>query len=142
MQTEFLSHDGANICDGGTYADGGANDAFTYVAGDRSDQGQTFTTSNNTNGCIVNAIWVRHAGYTNNASTTYWQMNSGVTLTVRVTDPSKAGTSGFAIRTETYTATGNEGWAGGFSSANGDGFPRRRNYIDGRYYGLRFVHGF
>ena len=48
-------------------------------------------------------------------------MNSGVTLTVRVTDPSKAGTSGFAIRTETYTTTGSEGWSGGFNSADGDG---------------------
>jgi len=115
------SHDGANVGNGAAYADGGVNDAFTYVAGDRADQGQTFTTSNNTNGCIVNAIWVRHAGYTNNSSTTFWQMNSGVTLTVRVTDPLQAGAPGFAVRTETYTTTGTEGWSGGFNSANGDG---------------------
>jgi DUF1680 family protein len=115
------SHDGANVCAGGAYADGAANDAFTYVAGDRADQGQTFTTGSITNGCLVNAIWVRHAGYTNNTDLTWWQMNSGVTLTVRVTDPSQAGASGFAVRTETYVTTGTEGWSGGFNSANGDG---------------------
>jgi hypothetical protein len=116
------SHDGANVSYGGAYADGADNDAFTYVAGDRVDQGQTFTTGGNTNGCLVNAIWARHAGYTNNTDSTWWQMNSGVTLTVRVTDPSQAGTSGFPIRTETYTTTGTEGWSGGFNSANGDGY--------------------
>ena len=31
-------HDGANVGDGGSYADGSANDAFTYVAGDRADR--------------------------------------------------------------------------------------------------------
>ena len=114
------SNDGANVGDGAAYADGGANDAFTYVAGDRADQGQTFTTGSDTNGCLVNAVWVRHAGYTNNTSTTFWAMNSGVTLTIRVTDPSQAGTSGFAVRTETYTTTGAEGWSAG-NSTNGDG---------------------
>jgi hypothetical protein len=115
------SHDGANVSDGGTYADGAANDAFTYVAGDRADQGQTFTTSGSTNGCLVNAVWLRHVGYTNNTALTWWQMNSGVTLTVRITDPSQVGTSGFAVRTESYTTTGTEGWSGGFNSTNGDG---------------------
>lgn len=116
------SHDGANVCDGAAYADGAANDAFTYVAGDRADQGQTFTTGSNTNGYLVNAIWVRHVGYTNNTALTWWQMNSGVTLTVRITDPSLAGTAGFAVHTETYTTTGTEGWAGGFNSTDGDGY--------------------
>src|ERR1017187_5312279 len=49
------SHDGANVCDGVAYADGADNDAFTYVAGDRADQGQTFTTGGSTNGRLVNA---------------------------------------------------------------------------------------
>src|SRR5262249_38837696 len=96
------SHDGANVCNGGAYADGAANDAFTYVAGDRADQGQTFTTGSNTNGYLVNAIWARHAGYTNNTALTWWQMNSGTTLTVRITDPSQAGTTRFAVHTEAY----------------------------------------
>ncbi len=115
------SHDGGNVCDGGAYGNGAANDAFTYVAGDRADQGQTFTTGSNPNGYLFNGVWARHAGYTNNTALTWWEMNSGVTIQVRVTDPQQAGTSGFALRTETYLTTGEEGWAGGFNSTNGDG---------------------
>ena len=100
---------------------GAANDAFTYVAGDRADQGQTFTTGSNTNGYTITAVWLRHAGYTNNTVLTWWQMNSGVTITVRVTNPALAGTAGFALDTETYTTTGNEGWSGSHNSLNGDG---------------------
>ena len=113
-------HDGANVNDGGSYADGAANDAFTYVAGDRGDQGQTFTTGSNTNGYLLTAVWLRHAGYTSNTDLTWWAMNSGVTITVRVTDPTLAGTAGFALDTETYTTTGSEGWSGTHSSTNGD----------------------
>ncbi len=115
------NRDGVNVCNGAAYADGGANDAFTYVAGDRADQGQTFSTGGNANGYLLTAVWARHAGYTNNPALTYWQMNAGVTLTVRITDPAQAGATGFAVRTETYTTTGAEGWAGSHNSNNGDG---------------------
>lgn len=115
------SHDGANVTDGGVYADGPANDAFTYVAADRASQGQTFTTGASANGYFLSSVWLRHVGYTNNTALTWWEMNSGVTLTVRVTDPSLAGKEGFALDVDAYTTTGNEGWAGGFNSTNGDG---------------------
>jgi hypothetical protein len=115
------NHDGGNVSDGGAYADGAANDAFTYVAGDRADQGQTFTTGGNTNGYLVTGVWLRHVGYTNNTALTYWQMNSGVTITVRITDPALANTTGMALDTETCLTTGNEGWSGGQNSLNGDG---------------------
>jgi DUF1680 family protein len=116
------SHDGANVGDGSVFADGSANDAFTYVAGDRADQGQTFTAGNNPGGCAISSVWLRHVGYTNNTALTYWEMSGGVTLTIRVTDPAKAGTAGFVLYSETYTTTGNEGWsAGAHSSDNGDG---------------------
>ena len=115
------ARDGANVGDGSTYADGSGNDAFTYVAGDRADQGQTFATGSNTNGYLIKSVWLRHVGYTNNTALTWWQMNSGVSMTVRVTDPTLAGTSGFALDTETYTTTGGEGWSGGFNSTNGTG---------------------
>jgi DUF1680 family protein len=116
------SHDGANVGSGSAFADGPANDAFTYVAGDRPDQGQTFITANNPGGCAISSVWLQHAGYTANTALTYWEMNSGVTLTIRVTDPAKAGTAGFVLCSETYTTTGNEGWsAGAHSSDNGDG---------------------
>ncbi len=111
----------ANVGNGSAFADGAANDAFTYVAGDRADQGQTFTTGSNGNGYQMTGVWLRHAGYTNNTVPTYWQMNGGVTLTVRVTDPTQAGGTSFALHTETYVTTGNEGWAGNFNSNNGDG---------------------
>lgn len=116
------SHDGANVGNGAAYADGAANDALTYVAGDRVDQGQTFTTGSNTNGYQVNAVWLQHVGYTANSVATYWQMNSGVLLTARITDPAQAGAASFALRTETYTTTGAEGWSGSHNSLNGDGY--------------------
>jgi len=115
------ARDGLNVSDGSAYADGAANDAFTYVAGDRADQGQTFTTGANTNGYTIQSVWLRHVGYTNNTALTWWQMNSGVTITVRVTDPAMAGTAGFALASETYTTAGNEGWSGTHNSTNGDG---------------------
>jgi hypothetical protein len=115
------ARDGMNVGNGFAYTDGGANDAFTYVAGDRADQGQTFTTGNNTNGYLMTAVWLRHVGYTNNTASTWWQMNSSVTLTVRVTDPALAGTAGHALHAETYITTGAEGWSGGYNSTNGDG---------------------
>jgi DUF1680 family protein len=115
------SHDGANVGNGSAFPDGAANDAYTYIAGDRADQGQTFITGSNPNGYYVNAIWVRHVGYTSNTVPTYWQMNSGVTITVRITDPALAGGAGFVLDTETCLTTGNEGWGGGFNSNNGDG---------------------
>ena len=114
-------HDGVNVSDGGAYTDGAANDVFTYVAGDRADQGQTFTTGTNTGGYELTTICLRHAGYTNNTDLTWWAMNSGATITVRITDPSLAGTTGFAMDTETYITTGTEGWSGVQNSSNGDG---------------------
>lgn len=112
--------DGVNVSDGAAYADGSANDSFTYVSGDRPDQGQTFTTGSSPNGYLVSAIWVRHVGYTNNTALTWWRMNSGVPFTLRLTDPSQAGTGGFSLHSETYTTTGSEGWNGTFNSNNGD----------------------
>jgi autotransporter-associated beta strand protein len=113
--------DGAN--------DGGTNDAGTYVAGDRPQQGQTFTTGSNAGGYRVKAIWLRHAGYTGNTASTYWRTANGASLTVRVTNPSAAGTSSFALTTETVTTTGGESGTpnslapvtSGTSSMNGTG---------------------
>lgn len=115
------AHDGANVGNGTIFADGAANDAFTYIAGDRPAQGQTFTTGNNTNGYTLTSIWLKHAGYTSNTDLTWWQMNAGAIITVRVTDPALAGTAGCALATETYATTGSEGWSGAQNSPNGDG---------------------
>ena len=109
---------------------GSANDGYTYVAHDRVAQGQTFTTGANAGGYRLTDIWVRHAGYTDNtmdpntsgSNGTWWQMAAGGGLTLRITSPSKQGTSGFVLASETYATTGTEGWpTSPTSSLNGDG---------------------
>ncbi len=110
----------------------GGNDVYQYVSGNRPDQGQTFTTGANPTGYTLTSIWLEHVGYnSSNVSGpdnngTYWQLGSGAKLTVRVTNPSLAGKSGFALATETYTAAGNEAsphtWAAGQNNFTGDGY--------------------
>jgi len=102
------SKDANNVNDGGTYGDGTANDAFTYVAGDRPDQGQTFTTGSHAKGYWIKAVWVRQVGYTNNTKLTYWDIAAGVKVTVRVTDPMLGGANNFAVLTDTYETRGDE----------------------------------
>ncbi len=84
--------DADNVSDGGTYADGGANDGFTYVANGRPDQGQTFTTGPTAG--TVTAIWIRHVGYTNEAPSTFWSFSAGSAFTFRITNPSAGGHGG------------------------------------------------
>ena len=63
---------------------GPANDAVTYVANDRTGQGQTFTTGSSDGGYLLTDIWVKHAGYTANTTDpntsgsngTWWQMRA------------------------------------------------------------------
>ncbi|HZI30705.1 MAG TPA: DUF4968 domain-containing protein, partial [Candidatus Binatia bacterium] len=109
---------------------GAANDGYTYVANDRFDQGQTFTTGASEGGYLLTDIWVRHAGYTANTADpnttgsngTWWQMAGGGNLTLRVTQPSQTGTPSFVLSSETYPAAGTEGWPTSLtSSLNGDG---------------------
>jgi alpha-D-xyloside xylohydrolase len=109
---------------------GAANDGYTYVANDRAGQGQTFTTGSSSGGYLLTGIWVKHAGYTANtidpntpgSNGTWWDMAGGGGLTVRITNPAKAGTSGFVLASETYGTTGAEGWpTAATSSLNGDG---------------------
>ena len=105
---------------------GSVNDGYTYVAHDRVGQGQTFTTGASDGGYLLTDLWVKHAGYTANTTGdgngTWWQMASGGGLTLRITKPSQAGTAGFALSSETYSATGTEGWpTSATSSLNGDG---------------------
>ena len=109
---------------------GPANDGYTYVAHDRAGQGQTFTTGASSGGYLLTDIWVKHAGYTANtidpntsgSNGTWWEMAGGGGLTLRITNPAKAGTSGFVLDSETYATTGTEGWpTASSSSLNGDG---------------------
>ena len=98
--------DGTNVSD--VDGNGGGNDDFTYVAQDRPNQGQTFTTGPNVSGYAVSSIWVKHVGYTANPGTTYSNLQTPSTITLRMTDPAQAGTEGFALDSETYPTTGAE----------------------------------
>jgi alpha-D-xyloside xylohydrolase len=109
---------------------GPANDGVTYVANDRTSQGQTFTTGSSDGGYLLTDLWVRHCGYTANtedpstpnSNGTWWEMAGGGGLTLRITSPPQAGTSGFVLDSETYGTTGSEGWpTSAGNSANGDG---------------------
>ncbi len=100
-------------------------DQQTYVAYDRPTQGQTFTTPTGSGTFLISDIWIRHCGYTNLISNgTWWNLASGAIYTIRVTDPSKMGQTGFALSSETYTATGTENagvqWTGGNNSLGDD----------------------
>jgi hypothetical protein len=97
------------------------------VANGRADQGQFFTTGSNPGGYHIRAIWVQHCGYMTNTSLTYFDFaaSGNPTFIFRLTDPSKAGTNGFALDEETVQVTGTEinnpDPVGVRSSANGDG---------------------
>lgn len=122
--------DGLNVNDLNGF-DGAGNDGFTYVAPDRANQGQTFTTGANPLGYTIGAVWLQHVGYTANGTVTdpsdlyngtFRSFSSG-NMTVRITNPLLAGSAGFALGTETYSLTGIEpNNPGGFlGSDNSDG---------------------
>jgi len=102
------ANDGANVNDGGVYADGGANDAFTYVAFDRGAMGQTFTTGGSLTGYSLGAIWLQHAGYTANTDLTYYMAPAGSDFQIRLTNPLLSGGAGFVLGSEIATTTGSE----------------------------------
>jgi len=104
------------------------SDEYDYVATGRPTQGQYFTTPSGSGTYLITDIWARHCGYAEFDSTsgngTWWNLGSGAVDTIRVTDPAKLNTPGFALSTETYTATGTEDagadWTGGNNTAGDD----------------------
>ena len=105
------SQDRDNVGGDGT-TDGNGNDASTYVAPDQPAQGQTFTTGDSIT--MISGIWIRHAGYSGNnpggeaGDNTWYAMGENTTITVRITSPADAGTSGFVLASETAVITGTE----------------------------------
>jgi len=89
-------------------ADGYGNDQTTYIAFDRPAQGQTFVTPSGFPKYRLRAVTVRHAGYTANTSITWYRMDAGSRLTIRITNPALAGTAGFVLASEGYVLTGTE----------------------------------
>jgi hypothetical protein len=53
----------------------GGNDSGTYIAGNRPQVGQTFTTGGNAGGYTLNAIALQHVQYT--SDTTFWSVDAG-----------------------------------------------------------------
>jgi len=84
------------------------NDATTYVAHDRGGQGQTFLTGDNKAGYVITGVWVRHVSYTGSADQTWYRMQAGSQLQIRVTNPAASGTDGFVLASEIYQVTGTE----------------------------------
>jgi alpha-glucosidase (family GH31 glycosyl hydrolase) len=94
----------------------GTNDSATYVANDRSTQGQTFRTGSNA--VTLAGIWVQHVGYTtylNNG--TYAGVSDGSEVTVRIS--SVSGTALNVLRSETATVESGNGFSGGGNNGTG-----------------------
>jgi PEP-CTERM motif len=60
----------------------GDNDQDTYVAADKTAQGQTFTAGSNAQGYSLNSFTFQHVNYVNNGifNGTYWNVPNGSTL--------------------------------------------------------------
>ncbi len=100
----------------------GDNDANTYVANDRTTQGQLFTTGSQPGGYLLNSLWVRHVGYTNFLDNGTWaSFGDGSQVTLRIVDPAQAGASGFVVHSETATVASGSGFSGGDNTWNGTG---------------------
>ncbi len=83
------------------------NDWCTYVAHDRGGQGQTFVTGDGD--VVITGVWVRHVTYSGaNPDQTWYRMQPGAELEIRITDPAAAGTDAFVLARETYVVTGEE----------------------------------
>ena len=103
-----------------TYA--GDNDAYTYVANDRTTQGQLFTTGSQAGGYLLTTVWVRNVGYANFLDNgTFANLADGSQITLRIVDPAQSGASDFVVHSETATVATGSGFSGGGGTWNGTG---------------------
>lgn len=93
----------------------GANDGSTYVAGDRTTQGQLFTTGAALSSYTLSGIWVQHVGYTDVSmdNGTWSGLTDGKSITLRIVDPSQANTAGFTLASQVCTVDTGSGIPGG-----------------------------
>jgi fibronectin type 3 domain-containing protein len=114
---------GSGVNASGTPNNGPANDATTYVAGDRPAQGQTFTTGSNAGGYTLSAVTVRLPGYTNNVATGSaiggYDLNDTSTI-LRLRVGRLSGSTFIPLSQET-AAAGGSGNPGQGGTANGPG---------------------
>ena len=100
----------------GTTSYTGDNDGSTYVANDRTTQGQTFTTGANPSGYTLSGVYFQHVLYTDEMNNGTWSgLNDGSEVTVRVC--SVAGTTLTQISSELATVATGSGIGGGSGSA-------------------------
>jgi hypothetical protein len=93
----------------------GTNDGSTYVANDRTTQGQTFTL---TGGGVLNSIWVKHVSWTNFLSNGTWaNFGDGAQITVRVC--SVSGTALTVVSSEVATMETGSGFTSSGDSGTG-----------------------
>src|SRR5450759_1151142 len=118
---------GVNVGGNTATGNGNINDGSTYVAGDRAAQGQTFLTGSSAS--MLSSISVQMTGYTANNvlganggapnyDGTFWNLNSGTTINLRV------GTISGSSLSPVFSATfdnGGSGTPGQSFSANGTG---------------------
>jgi len=110
-QIEGAASDTLNI--GGTANYSGDNDAYTFVAGDRNTQGQTFTVPG---AAMLQGIWVQHVGYTTYLNNGTWYDFSG-DVTVRVC--SVSGTALTVLRKEIKTIAASSTFSGNGDNGTG-----------------------
>ncbi len=93
-----------------TNAASGDNDASTYVANDRSTQGQLFTTAATAAGYELSSVWVRHVLYTNDlpaGNGTFASLQPGNAVTIRIVDPAQTNTTNFVVYSESLSVVSN-----------------------------------
>ena len=85
-----------------------SNDGATYIAGDRTTLGQTFTTASDHETYYMRGFWLKHVLIESSLTNgTWWNVaNAGVVLTFRVS--AVADTALTVVRTDAYTLTGTE----------------------------------
>jgi hypothetical protein len=92
----------------------GTNDPATYVANDRSTQGQTFTT---TEAGIVGGIWVQHVLYTDGlANGTWYNVVDGAQFQIRISSVSD--TTLTILGQETATVAAGSGFVCAWNGAD------------------------
>ena len=105
--------DAENI-DGAGVTSSATNDASTYVAADRTTQGQLFTTGLNTTGYTLNGFWVQHVLYGEYIDNGTWaSLPEDAVVTVRIVDPALTDSDGFVLSSEEATVTSGSDISGG-----------------------------
>jgi hypothetical protein len=98
--------------------DTAGNDASTYVANDRTTQGQLFTTGGALGNYLLSGIWVQHVLYTDELANGTWSgLNDGASITLRILDPSQADSAGFVLTSQVSTVAAGNGIPGGQGGA-------------------------